>query len=215
MYDKSRELRKLSTILRFAGESVRDYPRILQKEVDWLRSYVLDDRISQTEQQKGVVEHLEQLPELLKKLKDGARREDMKEVYERLIATIAMEEFGFFTLLEVWRHWDRSKEVIHSLAESVIFLEEAVRRVTVAPSSVSAPDESTAAGRFEAKVDEILPKPRITPEDYEVLLRELEAVVREWREAAIAPKNRQLLVDRFRDAEGWITELYVLSLLDS
>lgn len=214
MYDKSRELRRLSALLRFAGESVRDYRLILQKEVDWLRSYVLDDRISPTEQQKGVVEHLEQLPELLKKLKDGARREDMKEAYERLIATMD-EKFDVSTLLEVWRNWDRSKEVIYLLAENVIFLEEAVRRVTVAPSSTSAPNESTAADRFEAKVDEILPKPRITPEDYEALLRELETTLREWREANIAPKNRELLVDSFQDAEGWITELYVLSLLDS
>lgn len=212
MYGKVTELKKLTRLLESIGQ-VKDFP-VVRNEAYRLNHFAYSWKIDPAEARKGIVQHLEQLPGLLNDLKDRSRREDKKEAYELLISTIAMDEIGFFTLIEVWKNWDRSKAVIYSLAEYFIYWGGVVRRATIFTNPASDPCRSKAIDRLEAKAVEILPKPRVTPEDYEGLLKELETVVREWRETDITPEDREL--DHILlDAEAWITELYVLSLLDS
>ncbi len=213
MYGKVTELKRLTRLLESIGQ-VKDYPAV-RNEADRLNHFAYSLKIGPAEAQKGIVQHLEKLPDFLNDLKDRARREHKKEAYELLTARIE-DEIDLFTLIEVWKNWDRSKEVIYSLDGYFIYWGGVVRRAIIFTNPASDPgSRSKAIDRFEAKVDEVLPKPRITPEDYEVLLRELEAVVREWREATIAPERRERVDNILLNAEAWITELDVLSLLDS
>ncbi len=240
MYNKERELRGLIALLRSvqpmssrgwlgSQRRSRDYP-ILLKEANLLDH--LEEVSSTTENRKLIVEHLEQLPSLLNGLKDRARREDKKEVYGSLIARLEESRLipktkgtDFSILLAVWKHWDKSKEKVYALAEGVLYggrlagdgkfkWQERMQTLSFQEFSSEA-KVSLAIRRFVAKVVEILPKPKITSEDYEFLLQELEAVLAGWREVDIDHKNRDRVDHLLLDAEAWITELYVLSLLDS
>lgn len=226
MYNKERELRGLIALLRSVQPtSSRDYPIVL-KEANLLDH--LEEVSSTTESRKLIVEHLEQLPSLLNGLKDRARREGKKEVYGSLIARLEESRLipktkgtDFSILLAVWKHWDKSKEKVYALAEEALYGGRLVfkwqeRMQTLSfQEFLSEFEASLAVRRFVAKVEEILPQPKISPEDYEVLLQELEAVLADWREVYIDPENRESVDHLLLDAEGWITELYVLSLLDS
>ncbi len=224
MYDKEAELQRLIRLLRSIGRE-SDYPAV-REEANFLFHSIYSWEFGPVEARRGVFEHLEQLPSFLNGLKDRARREDKKESYERLIAKME-KEIDLFTLLAVWKNWDRSKERVCSLAKEVFLVERQAKAWNFllgergdgysefSPMIFGEPDESTAAGRFEVKVQEILPKPRITSEDYEVLLQELEDALDGWREVAVAPEEREYADGLILGAEGWITELYVLSLLDS
>ncbi len=213
VHEKEYELRRLINALRKVGKD-RDYP-VVHREAEFLFRCVYSWPDRPTVQQKGIVEHLEQLPGLLNGLKDRVRREHKKEAYERLIAT--MDELDISTLTEVWRNWNRIKEVIYSLAKDFILLDGLVRSFAaeIDPRLAYAVGESETVVRFEAKLLEILPKPRISPDDYDALLQEFEVALLEWRAAAIAPKNRERVDSRIQDAEARITELYALYLLDS
>ena len=223
MYDKYEEgLQRLIILLRSIGKE-SDYPAV-REEADFLFHSIYSWRFGTVEARREVVEHLEQLPGLLKMLKDRARREDKKEAYERLIAKME-NEIDLFTLLAVWKHRGRSKEKVCSLAKEVFLVERQARywnfllgkrgHSEISPIIFGEPDQSTAAGRFEVKVQEILPNPRITSKDYEVLLQELEAALDGWRNVAVVTEEREYADWLILGAEGWITELYVLSLLDS
>lgn len=205
MWDITDEQRRFIKLLRSVG-TVKDYPAV-RREADLLDHST--SGIITTEKRKVTVEHLERLPSLLKKLKDRARREDKKDAYERLIA--AVEESDFSTLLAILRYWDKSKVLIHNIAGYIEYGDEHMR---VFSNLSDSPVDPTAAERFVSKVQEILPQPKITPEDYEVLLKEFDAVLADWRELAFPP-TRKIVKEVFLRAEGMAAELYVISLLDS
>lgn len=209
MYDIDGKLRSLTTLLRRIGKE-DDYPDVW-KEARFLNFYLGNLKFGPTEKRKLIVEHLEQLPDFLRSLKNRAHGENKKEAYERLIAKVEVSDF--FALLAVWKHWDKSKDIVYNRVKEVIFRDETIRASIT--GSYGDPVISPAARRFEAKVDEILPQPRITPEDYEVLLKELETVLEGWREVTVDPEEREYVDDLILNTEEWITELYVLSLLDS
>ncbi len=205
MWDITDEQRRFVNLLRSVG-AVKDYPAV-RREAELLDHSTLG--IITTEKHKVTVEHFEQLPGLLKKLKDRARREDKKDAYERLIA--AVEGSDFSTLVAILRYWDKSKVLIHNTAGYIEYGDEQIRAFSALPNS---PVDHTAVERFVAKAQEILPQPKIAPKDYEVLLQEFDTVLANWRKLASHP-DRKIVKEVFLRAEGMYTDLYVLSLLVS
>lgn len=220
IHNRNSELQRLVLVLQSIGPA-KDYPRV-RKEADRLNYYATSTQPTPLERRRGVIESLEQLPELLKSLRDRARLESKSKRYDSIIATL---EYGFPELLNLWRYWDKSKDEIYSIFDDITLWGRSVRQLEITDekpfhsilffSQINyAMDNKTPEGRFALKLQELLPKPRIEPEDYQELIRELENCLEEWNAVNMTLENKLQLREINKRVEEHIAKLHVSSLMD-
>lgn len=220
MRHKLNELERLINVLNSVGK-VHDYATVRQ-EASWLRYYAFSNEPSPIERQRGIVKKLEELPSILERLRDRARKEEKKATYERLLAAV---NESLPKLIDLWRYWDKSKEELYSMFQDVSYWNRTARIWEMRPDDRARPllifntlseiiDQSLAPGRFEAKVEALLPKRKITPKDYEELLKEFQDSMAEWAGIPMTPENRASMEELLLPAQEHIANLYVLSILD-
>lgn len=220
IHNQNSELRRLASVLKSIGLA-KDYPRV-REEADWLNYYATSIQPTPLERRRGAIERLEKLPALLKNLRDRARLESKRKRYDSIIATL---EYGFPELLNLWRYWDKSKDEVYSILDDITLWARAVRQWEIVeettansilffPEINNAMDEKTPEGRFGLKLQELLPKPRIEPEDYQELIGELEACLEAWNAVNMTSENKLKLQEINKKVEEHIAQLHVSSLMD-
>ena len=220
IHNRNSELLRLAAVLRSIGLA-RDYPQV-REESDWLNYYATSTQPTPLERRRGVIERLEKLPALLKGLRDRARLESKRKRYDSMIATL---EYGFPELLNLWRYWDKSKDEVYSILDDITLWARAVRRweiveektfnsILIFSQITDAVDKKTPEGRFALKLQEVLPKPRIEPEDYQELIGELEDCLKEWNAVNMTLENKLQLQEINKKVEEHIAQLHVSSLMD-
>jgi hypothetical protein len=215
------ELRRLVSVLKSIG-STKDYPTI-RDAANWLQYYSTSNQPSPVERQKGVVQKLQELPELLKTASERARKEEKKKRYDSILSTV---NYGFPTLLDSWRYWNKSKDELLSIVNNLTIWEREIKNWLAAEERFKGNsilfftdlnteiDETKASGRFILKVQELLPKERVTVQDYETLIKELETCITEWGALNLSLDNQLKIHEFIVIIEGYISELHVRSLME-